>query len=142
MTEGKKEREGKDGGGVRIKKKRKIDLKLFSLSLFFSLCLCLSLSSSLSTLTQILVRVVKVGVADRRDDAGLGAPVHADLLEPLKVRGVADALADELLCFFSRVFSFEFFFLVSSRSERTNEIKKKEKGKISYPSPPSGACGP
>ena len=50
-------------------------------------------------LTQVLVRVVKVGVADRRDDASLGAPVHADLLEPLEVRGVADALADELLCF-------------------------------------------
>jgi hypothetical protein len=90
-----------------------------------------------SLLTQILVGVGKVGVANRGDDAGLGAPVDADLLEPLEVRRVADALADELLCIF-----FEFFFVEKSfESERENSNKNPENlPPTTHPLPPSGAC--
>ena len=92
---GGKNKKKRKSGGEKKKGKKTTRNCFLSLSLLFSL----SVSGSPSTLTQILVRVVEVGVADRRYDAGLGVPVHADLLEPLEVRGVADALADELLCF-------------------------------------------
>ena len=92
---GGKNKKKRKSGGEKKKGKKTTRNFFFSLSLLFSL----SVSGSPSTLTQILVRVVEVGVADRRYDAGLSVPVHADLLEPLEVRRVADALADELLCF-------------------------------------------
>ena len=45
---------------------------------------------------QVLVRILKVGVADRRDD-GVVAPVDTHLFQPLEVAGVANTLAYQLI---------------------------------------------